>query len=105
MTVELKTGDDVLQIPCSESCFFTGITIENYKTNYHTNIAASDDGKIDVFKNAGCIETEHELHDGRMLYLYCYTSDDPEILGIIKKFKGLKMIEFSDENTSITVTL
>ena len=69
------------------------------------NICGDEDLFKTLFGEAKCFRTERRLPDGGSITVGCYSSDDPAIAGIMQNFGGLKILEFSQDDIEVTVTV
>ncbi len=98
MTAFLRMGDRSECIPLPEHTVAVGVC-------YHD---ANGDNRIEL--NVGARFTsvhfvERVADSGHKLTLYCYTSDDEQIIAIMTDYRGLNMIEMSERDLKLTVTV
>ena len=106
MTLEIRYRDSLEEVPCPANSFMANLVLED---PVHRNrfVAVFNDNEWGrSFLNADGYETvERSFEDGQKLRMAMYFSDDPEILDILRKYAGVKLIECCSYGIEVTVTL
>lgn len=98
MTAHLRMGDCSECIPLRENTVAVGVC-------YH---GANGDNRVELNVNtrfAFAYLVERVAPDGAKIVLHCYTSDDDRILAIMADYRGLNMIEISERNPELELTV
>lgn len=104
MKIDICFGDYMETIACPKSVFFVGFSIINAKNN-GGNMDNCMGGLDYICEGLQYEITERVLPDERKLKFFLYVSEDAHLIYIMKKFAGMRIIEYCDDNMMITATV
>lgn len=110
MKVELRNGELRGTFDCGNDVFFVGCRLtqskrQKWQNTINTNIFDDIHELQRIFGDIDIRTSELSLGSGMSLQLWCFTTDDPSILDIMKPYAGMKMIEVVDEEFELTITV
>lgn len=104
MKIDICFGDYREKIECQKSVFLVGFSIINAKNN-GGNMDNCMGGLDYICEGLQYEITERVLPDGRKIKFFLYVTEDEHLIYIMKKFAGMRIVEYCDDNMMITATV
>ena len=99
MKVNLKDGDFLREIICEDNVIWVGLSVK------HICDGITIANALDCYCDLSLTEEKLNLPSGKDITLLIYSSSDADLHHTIKKHTGLRILEFSHEDTEIIATI
>lgn len=104
MKIDICFGDYREKIECQKSVFLVGFSIINAKNN-GGNMDNCMGGLDYICEGLKYEITERAMPDGRKLKFFLYVTENAHLIYIMKKFAGMRIVEYCDNDMIITATV
>ena len=104
MKIEWTAGGQTERVDCPAHTAFVGVRLFAADHTSRLNINAFDEPS-DAVAGVWCHRHECSLPDGRYVRFYCYVYEDQAYARILRHFLGMKHLELTMGDFSLTVTV